>query len=96
MTNDSLGGMLLCFGDLEVERGWGDRNPPETEDQKRARLLLQIKLEERKKEQEDFKKRMTQVGAKPLTKEEEEKKAQDDIEEDKKIAELQEKCKPRP
>lgn len=88
--------MLLCFGDLEVERGWGDRNPPETEDQKRARLLLQIKLEERKKEQEDFKKRMTQVGAKPLTKEEEEKKAQDDIEEDKKIAELQEKCKPRP
>jgi hypothetical protein len=49
--------MLLAFGDLEVERSWGDRNPPETEDQKRARLLLQIKLDERKKDAEEWKKR---------------------------------------
>jgi hypothetical protein len=67
--------MLLAFGDLEVERSWGDRNPPETEDQKRARMLLAIKLDERKKDSEEWKKRMTMAGAKPPTKEEEEKKA---------------------
>lgn len=50
ITQDSLGGMLLAFGDIDVMRSWGDRNPPETEDQKRARMLLQIKLEDRKKE----------------------------------------------
>ncbi len=75
ITLDSLGGMLLAFGDLEVERSWGDRNPPETEDQKRARMLLAIKLDERKKDSEEWKKRMTMAGAKPPTKEEEEKKA---------------------
>lgn len=93
---DSLGGMLLTFGDIEVDRSWGDRNPPETEEQKRSRLLLQIKIDDRKKDQEEFKKKMTAQGAKLLTKEEEEQKARDDMEDDKKIAELSEKCKPRP
>jgi hypothetical protein len=96
LTLDSLGGMLLAFGDLEVERSWGDRNPPETEDQKRARLLLHIKLDERKKDAEEWKKRTTMAGAKPPSKEEEEKRAQDEIEDDKKIAEYTEKSKPKP
>ena len=69
---DSLGGMLLTFGDIEVDRSCGDRNPAETEEQKRSRLLLQIKIDDRKKDQEEFKKKMTAQGAKLLTKEEEE------------------------
>lgn len=29
---ESLGSMLLCFGDIEVERRFGDRPPPITEE----------------------------------------------------------------
>lgn len=32
ITLDSLGGMLLAFGDIEVKRSWGDRHPPATDD----------------------------------------------------------------
>lgn len=96
ITLDSLGGMLLAFGDIEVERSWGDRHPPLTDDQKRAELLLKIKKEELNKDAEEWKKRTTQPGAKPPTKEEEEKKAQDDMELVRQIAEYTEKSKPKP
>ena len=29
---ESLGSLLLCFGDIEVDKNWGDRAPPETDD----------------------------------------------------------------
>lgn len=54
LLGESLGAMLLCFGDIEVDKHWGDRPPPETDEQKKARANLNFKLEERKKNQEDF------------------------------------------
>lgn len=95
MTLDSLGGLLLAFGDIEVERSWGDRHPPETDDQKRNRLLLAMKLEEIKNNADEWKKKAT-GGQKPPTKEEEEKKALDDIENERKIADYTEKSKLKP
>ena len=29
---ESLGSLLLCYGDIEVDRNWGDRAPPETDE----------------------------------------------------------------
>jgi hypothetical protein len=29
---ESLGSLLLCFGDIEVNKDWGDRQPPDTEE----------------------------------------------------------------
>lgn len=31
-VGNSLGSMLLCFGNIEVEKGWGDRLPPDTQE----------------------------------------------------------------
>jgi hypothetical protein len=39
----------MCFGDIEVDRGWGDRLPLDTEEQRKAKVLLKITLEERQK-----------------------------------------------
>jgi hypothetical protein len=32
IISESLGSLLLCFGDIEVDRNWGDRAPPETDE----------------------------------------------------------------
>lgn len=32
LLGESLGSLLLCFGDIEVDKHWGDRPPPETDD----------------------------------------------------------------
>ena len=88
---DSLGGMLICFGDIEVERSWGDRHPPENEEQRKARLRLGIVVEERKKTDDEYKKKTTKV----LTQDEEDKRVHEDEETDKLVLELTEKCKPK-
>lgn len=31
-TEENLGNLLLCFGDIAYERGYGERVPPETKD----------------------------------------------------------------
>lgn len=49
LLGESLGSMLMCFGDIEVDKHWGDRPPPETDEQKKAKANLNFKLEERKK-----------------------------------------------
>jgi hypothetical protein len=36
---------MRCFGCIEYEDSWGLRQPPETEDQKKARVLLQMELD---------------------------------------------------
>ena len=46
---DNLSSILLCFGTIEHDRAWGQRVPPETEDQKRAKLLLEMRKAEKAK-----------------------------------------------
>lgn len=50
---NSLGGLLLCFGDIEVDVGWGDRLPADTPEQHKAKMLLKIALEDRAKALEE-------------------------------------------
>ena len=71
--SESLGGILLCFGDIEVDKDWGDRLPPDTEEQRKA--LLKITLEERQKAVEERLKRAATGLYKPPTEEEEQKLA---------------------
>jgi hypothetical protein len=59
--------MLLCFGDIEVDKHWADRDPPDTEEQRRARVLLKITLEERKKAEDERKKKADAGIAKTMT-----------------------------
>lgn len=56
---ENLGSILLCFGDIEYEHRYGDRVPPETEDEKRQRLVAELKL----KEYEEAKKQAELEGA---------------------------------
>ena len=49
---ENLGSILLCFGDIEFEPKYGDRIPPDTEDEKRQKMAaeqLLLKYEEAKK-----------------------------------------------
>lgn len=39
---ENLGSILLCFGDIEYEYRYGDRIPPETEDEKRQRMAAEM------------------------------------------------------
>jgi len=43
---ENLGSILLCFGEIENEPHYGDRVPPETEDEKRQRIVAEMKLKE--------------------------------------------------
>lgn len=42
--------MLICFGDIEIDDGWGDRVPEDTEEQRKNKMLLKIELENKSKE----------------------------------------------
>jgi hypothetical protein len=75
IISESLGGILLCFGDIEVDKDWGDRLPPDTEEQRKAKVLLKITLEERQKAAEERSKRAATGLYKPPTEEEEQKLA---------------------
>ena len=46
---DQLGALLICFGGIEHEDGYGERIPPETEEQRKAKMLLEIKRGDRAK-----------------------------------------------
>lgn len=80
--------MLLCFGDIEVDRHWADRDPPDTEEQRRARVLLKITLEERKKAEDERKKKADAGIVKTMTEIEKEAADQERAEEDARIAEM--------
>jgi len=36
---DNMGSILMCFGEIEHELLYGERIPPDTEDEKRARIV---------------------------------------------------------
>jgi hypothetical protein len=46
MLADNLGSILLCFGEIEFEYRYGDRVPPETEEERRQRTVAEIKMKE--------------------------------------------------
>ena len=72
---DNLAALLICFGDIDYEEGYGERIPPETEDQRKAKLLLEMKRNERAKLADPkAEKKLT----KQLTVEEVEKKKKED------------------
>lgn len=41
---ENLGSILLCFGDIEYEPMYGERIPPETEEEKRQRMAAEMQL----------------------------------------------------
>ena len=59
---------LRILGFVLPTHQFADRNPPETEDQKRARLLLHIKLDERKKDAEEYLNMLTEDQIKTIVK----------------------------
>jgi len=91
----SLGSLLLCFGDIEVDKGWGDRLPPDTEEQRKAKVLLKITLEERAKAEEERTKKAATGLYKPPTEEEKTKHDIEKKEEDERIKNLQNIAKPK-
>lgn len=44
---ENMGAILLCFGEIEHELHYGERVPEETEDDKRARIVVELKIKER-------------------------------------------------
>ena len=84
---------MRCFGVIELEESWGLRQPPETDDQKKAKVLLQMELDKLAKQAKEDAKKETE---KPLSEEEiEEMEAEKKKTEDK-IAELKKTAKPKP
>lgn len=73
--SENLSPLLLCFGDIEFENGYGDRVPPETDEQRRAKLLLEMKRAERAKAADT---KGDKAKQKNLTAEEQEKKKKED------------------
>lgn len=46
MLIENLGNILMCFGDIEYELHYGERVPPETEEERRAKLVAEMKMKE--------------------------------------------------
>jgi hypothetical protein len=44
---ENLGNILMCFGEIEHELSYGERIPPESEEERRAKIVYEIKLKER-------------------------------------------------
>lgn len=58
LIGETLGSILLCFGGIGVNRHWGDRPPPETDEQKRSKANLNFLLGERGKVEDEKRKKM--------------------------------------
>jgi len=55
VLSENMGAILLCFGEIENEPRYGERIPEETEEEKRTRIVAEMKaqeLEEARKEAE--------------------------------------------
>lgn len=87
---------MLGFGDIEVDKSWGDRQPPDTEEQRKAKVLLKITLEDRAKANEERQKKNATGLYKPPTEEEEAKYQAELVEENLRIQNLQKIVKPKP
>lgn len=56
---EHLDGVLKCFGDINWEYGYGDRTPPETDEQRKARGKLELWRANRSKVAPDLGKKDT-------------------------------------
>jgi hypothetical protein len=88
----NIGPIFRCFGCIEVEEGWGLRQPAETDEMKKAKLLLSNELDKQEKTRKEKEKKEIE---KPMTEEEidEAKKAEEETLQ--KIAQLTATCKPK-
>ena len=87
---DNLASLLICFGDIENEEGYGERVPPETDDQRKAKMLLEMHKLNRAKNADPKDKKVQ----KQLTMEENDKKKKEDEEWAKEEAKLLAQMKP--
>jgi len=53
---ENLGATLICFGEVALDERYGDRVPPETDEQKRAKLKLERLLDRKKQDEQKEKK----------------------------------------
>ena len=91
--SETLGALLICFGDIDYEEGYGERIPPETEEQRKAKGLLELWRANRAKGG-DLKNE--KKLAKQLTMEEQEKKKKEDEDWAKEEERLLQQMKPSP
>lgn len=43
---ENLGAVLLCFGEIEYIKEYGMRVPPETEQERRDRIIAEVKIKD--------------------------------------------------
>ena len=41
-----MGSILLCFGEIEHELRYGERVPPETDEEKKERIRCELKIKQ--------------------------------------------------
>ena len=46
ILQENLGSILMCFGEIEHDLHYGKRIPPETEEERRARIVAEMKAKE--------------------------------------------------
>ena len=88
---ENLRSILICFGEIALDEAWGERVPPETEEQRKAKMLLEMRRNEKAKQQEG--KDNKKMG-KTLTADELEKKRKEEEEDKRKEEELLRQMKP--
>lgn len=47
-----MAGILTCFGEIEYEEGYSERVPPETDEQRKAKMILEMRRADRAKANE--------------------------------------------
>lgn len=87
---ENLGGILQCFGEIENDNTWGERVPPETDEQRKAKMLLEIKKQDKLKAEQAAK----QTKKIEKTPEELEKQRKEEAEDKKREEELIAQMKP--
>lgn len=46
VLNENMASILLCFGEIEHDIQYGERIPPETEDERKLRFIAEVKAKE--------------------------------------------------
>lgn len=87
---ENLGGILQCFGEIDNDNTWGERVPPETDEQRKAKMLLEIKKQDKIKAEQAAK----QTKKIEKTPEELEKQRKEEAEDKKREEELIAQMKP--
>jgi len=46
VMNENMASILLCFGEIEHDIQYGERIPPETDEEKKLRYIAEVKAKE--------------------------------------------------